>query len=108
MSKNKPVKRIPIQAAKDVAKKYKQNQVAIVTFDKTTGITHVITYGISVEECKQAALLGNLIKEHVLKWPKDQCNAVPSRAKKPHDPMDLDLDEYVKFAEDMGAKRVDY
>lgn len=73
--------RIPIKAAKDIAQKYKQNQVAIVTFDKSTGLTHVVTYGKSVEECEQAAALGNIIKKQILKWPAEKCISRPKRSK---------------------------
>jgi len=72
-------RRIPIEAAKDIADKYGQNQVVIVTFDKSTGLTHVVTYGKSVEECAEAAQGGNFVKR-ALGWPESLCNAKPKRA----------------------------
>lgn len=75
------MKRIPIQAAKDFCKKYDQDQAIIISFDKKTGKTHVITYGKTVEDCKQAANGGNLIKEKILGWDTKECIATPKRAK---------------------------
>ncbi len=71
---------IPIEAAKRIADEYDQNQVIIVTFDKQTGETHVVTYGRTIEECKQAAQGGNFVKK-ALGWPDSICHAVPERAK---------------------------
>lgn len=71
-------KRIPIKAAVDIAKKYDQSQVIIVTFEKDTGKCHVVTYGRSLEDCKQAAKGGNFVKR-ALGWPEEMCNAKPAR-----------------------------
>ena len=49
-------KRIPINAAKAIADKYDQHQVIILTWDKANGLTHVVTYGVTVKDCQQAAL----------------------------------------------------
>jgi hypothetical protein len=74
-------KRIPISAAKRIADDYGQSQVVIITFDKDAGgITHVVTYGRTVEECAQAALGGNFVKK-ALGWPEAECRAVPARAR---------------------------
>jgi hypothetical protein len=73
-------KRIPITAAKRIAKDYDKDQVIIVTWDKKHGRTHVTTYGKSTEECRQAADGGNLVKK-ALGWPDELCKAKPSRAK---------------------------
>ena len=72
-------KLIPIKAAKDIAEKYDATIVCIVTWDGKTGVQHVVTYGKSLQECGWAADLGNKIKEKILKWPKDLCNAMPKR-----------------------------
>lgn len=74
------VKRIPISAAKRVAEEYGQSQVVLVTFDKSTGFTHVVTYGVTVEDCAQAAQGGNLVKR-ALGWPEALCNAKPARVR---------------------------
>lgn len=69
-------KRIPVSAAKAIAKKYSQNQVILVTFDKTENRTHVVTYGTSLEECKQAAQGGNFVKK-ALGWPEHLYQDIP-------------------------------
>lgn len=74
------VKRIPISAAKEIADKYEQNQVIIVTFDKSENRTHVVTYGKTIEECKQAAQGGNFVKK-ALGWPDSLCHDKPTRSK---------------------------
>lgn len=72
-------KRIPIQAAKDIASKHACRQVIILAWDGVS--THVVTYGKSVEDCLQAANGGNAIKRS-LGWPESECNAVPARIKR--------------------------
>lgn len=73
--------KIPIVAARRIADEYGQSQVIMVTFDKTTGLTHVITYGATAEDCRQAADGGNFIKR-ALGWPEKLCNAKPWRRAK--------------------------
>ena len=72
------MKKLPIKAAKDFAHLWNQDQVIIMTWNKTTGITHVVTYGKTVEDCKQAALGGNLIKK-AIGFPAELCNSKPRR-----------------------------
>lgn len=72
-------KRIPITAAKRIAQEFLQDQVILITFDKTSGTTHVVTYGKSKEDCDQAAIGGNKLKREFLGWPEELCNAVPRR-----------------------------
>jgi hypothetical protein len=74
-------KRIPIAVARMVARDYGQSQVILVTFDRSTGLTHVVTFGETVEECAQAAQGGNLVK-HALGWPESLCNDKPARARR--------------------------
>lgn len=76
-------KRIPIACAKRIAHEHGQKQVIIVTFGDD-GVTHVVTYGRSIEDCDQAALGGNCVKR-ALGWPDELCCAVPSRVKKLRD-----------------------
>lgn len=58
-------KRIPISDAKNIGVKNGYNQVIIVAWDKTTGITSVCTWGSSIEQCKQAAEGGNFVKKSI-------------------------------------------
>ena len=74
-------KRIPITEAKRLAKTYSQNQVIIVTWDKVNNRQHVITYGLSVTDCAQAALGGNFVKK-ALGWPDEQCHDEPARVRR--------------------------
>lgn len=53
----------------------------LLTFDRSTGTTHVVTYGKTIEDCDQAAQGGNLLKK-TLGWPENLCNAQPSRIRK--------------------------
>lgn len=71
-------KRIPIQAAKDVAKTHGCRQVILLAWDGER--THVVTYGVNDEECCQAAIGGNRVKA-ALGWP-ESLMAEPSRVKK--------------------------
>jgi hypothetical protein len=85
------VKRIPISACKAISKKYGQSQVVLVTFDKTNNRQHVVTYGQSVQDCKQAALGGNFVKK-ALGWPDNLCHAKPARLKRtPEIPLEGNL-----------------
>ena len=74
-------KRIPTTEAKRLAKLYAQNQVIIVTWDKIYNRQHVVTYGLSVADCEQAALGGNFVKK-ALGWPDEQCHAEPARMRR--------------------------
>lgn len=74
-------KRIPIKRAADIAAQYAMDQVIIVTWDKANGCTHVVTYGVTLQDCKEAADGGNLVKR-ALGWPESECNAQPARARR--------------------------
>lgn len=73
--------KIPIADAKRIAKERGYTQIVIHAYDGETGIQHVTTYGVSVEDCKNAARGGNAIKK-LLGWPEDKCNAKPIRQQK--------------------------
>jgi len=77
-SMNKPVKRIPISAAKDISKRFGQDEVIIVTWDKVNNRTHVITYGKTIKQCAEAAQGGNFVKKS-LGWPDELCQTEPAR-----------------------------
>lgn len=70
-------KRIPISVAKRLAKELGQSIVVLVSFEDD--ISHVVTYGKSLEDSKKAATLGNDIKRQLLGWPTSECQAVPAR-----------------------------
>jgi hypothetical protein len=73
-------KKLPIKIAKDISKEYNQDQVIIITWDKTSGTTHVVTYGKTKEDCVQASQGGNKIKNTLLGWSAKQSLAIPSRS----------------------------
>ncbi len=75
------MKRIPIEAAKRISKEYEYPEVVIFAYDPITGTQHVTTYGVTKEQCIDAAKAGNFLKK-ALGWPEEKCNAQPSRAKK--------------------------
>jgi hypothetical protein len=56
-------KRLPIKAAETVGKEHGCRQVILLAFDGE--LTHIVTWGKSVEDCAQAAQGGNLLKA---KW----------------------------------------
>jgi hypothetical protein len=70
--------KIPIKAAKDLAKKYNKTQLILWAWDGDCQT--IVTYGESLEQCAQAATLGNDIKT-ALGWPKS-LHKTPSRVKR--------------------------
>lgn len=77
----KVTKRIPIKEAKGLAKDYNLTHVIIYGFDQNNNVQHVVTYGKSLDQCDQAAKLGNMMKEG-LGFPKSLCKSEPSRVQK--------------------------
>lgn len=77
-------KRIPIQAAKDVAKKFNLAQVILICWEvdekSRNAMTHIVTYGKTKEDCLMAAQGGNKLKK-ALGWPENLHHAEPSRMK---------------------------
>lgn len=59
--------RIPVSAARGFSLAHNCTQIIILAWDGT--LTHCVTWGKSVEDCAQAALGGNKLKE-ALGWPK--------------------------------------
>ena len=53
---------IKIEQAKKLAKELGYTEIVIYGFDKASGVEHVTTYGVSTDDCKQAADRGNKIK----------------------------------------------
>ena len=60
---------IPIDTAKEIAKKYDYNQVIIIARKVGhEGNEHVTTYGTNKENCLVAAQIGNFLKYKVMGW----------------------------------------
>lgn len=70
-------KRIPIAVAREVGRANGLSQVILCAWDGK--LTHVVTWGKTTEDCSQAAIGGNRIK-NALGWPKD-LHAEPSRVR---------------------------
>lgn len=69
--------RIPIRSAKLFAKELGLRQVIIAAWDGE--LTHVVIYGVTAEDCDQAAMGGERMKA-AMGWP-EAANALPSRVK---------------------------
>lgn len=74
--------RIPIKAARDIAKKYRYDQLIILGIDVAKNRQHVTTFGKSTVDADQAAQGGNYIKQQLLGWPANECLAEPTRVRK--------------------------
>ena len=72
------MKRLPIRSAKEVARKYKQDQVILITFDAANNLTHVVSYGKTLKDCKEAADAANAFRWQ-LGFPVALCHEVPRR-----------------------------
>lgn len=81
MEKNKRAKLVPISSLKKIAEDFGYDQVINVSWDKSTGVTNMATYGSDEEQCQQAAVGGNFVKK-ALGWPESLQEAIPSSAKK--------------------------
>ncbi len=57
-------KRVPISAAKEFGKKYKKDQVIIISYDKETNTFWFTTWGKTKKECKDAAASGESIQAY--------------------------------------------
>ena len=77
----KPARRIPIAAAKHFAKTLGLDQVIIVGWTRANGLTHVTTYGQSLDDCKTAAIGGNVVKR-ALQFPEEMCQDKPARQRR--------------------------
>jgi hypothetical protein len=71
------MKRIPVKAASNIGKEYNAKQVILLVWDGE--LTHIVTWGKTVDDCSQAADGGNMLKQ---KWGWPECNDQPSRVKK--------------------------
>ena len=73
---------VPVEAAKNVAKSYKKDQVILICWSEEDNKTWVTTYGATEIDCDQAAQGGNWLKKNFLNWPKSECCAEPERVSK--------------------------
>ncbi len=69
---------VKIEYAKKLAKDLGYSEVIIYAYDKETDIESVTTYGVTKEDCEDAAEIGNDIKR-LMGWPKEFCNTKPER-----------------------------
>jgi hypothetical protein len=101
-------KRIPIQAAKDVAKKFNLAQVILICWEvdevSRNAMTHIVTYGKTKEDCLEAAQGGNKLKK-ALGWP-ENLHAAPARMKGKTIVEQAKLEEILKWARstDLGPE----
>ena len=75
------MKKMPIKAAKDLAEKYGQDMVILVTWEQKTNTTHTVSYGRTLEQCEAAANSINKVRA-VVGFPPEKCAEVPARVKK--------------------------
>lgn len=75
------MKRLPIQAAKDIAAKYKQAQVILVTWDEESKLVHTVSYGKTFLDCERAAEGANVVRK-ALGFPEALCNEKPARSRR--------------------------
>lgn len=73
MVDERPMKRIPIRAAEEVARSYGYDQVIIIARrtgeDPEPNGEHVTTYGINKQHCEIAARTGDYVKHKIMGWP---------------------------------------
>ncbi len=66
------MKRIPIEAAKKIAKEYGYDQVMIyarkVDTPEKTGGEHMTTYGVNKKHCDAMARIGKFLQSKIMKW----------------------------------------
>jgi len=75
------MKRLPIQAAKDIATKYKQAQVILVTWDEESKLVHTVSYGKTLTDCERAAEGANVVRK-ALGFPEALCELKPARSRR--------------------------
>ena len=94
------MKRLPIQAAKDIATKYDQSQVILVTWDENDEMVHAVSYGQTLTECSRAAMGANMVKR-ALGFPESKCNDKPARMRRKGVPSVVDKaaarEKYLRF-----------
>ncbi len=71
--------RIPIKAAREIAKRYGLSQV-VIWGKEDSASQHVTTYGRTIAQCSLAANFGNHLKRS-LGWPEELCQTKPARVR---------------------------
>lgn len=67
----KPVKPIPIAAAKEIAETFGYHQVVMIGRRiGDDGVEHCTTYGVDPENSSVAARIGDFLKHKVMGWPR--------------------------------------
>ena len=99
------MKRLPIKAAKEVARAYKLRQVILVAWDGAA--MHVVTYGTSVVDCDHAAQGGNIVKR-AIKFPEALCVAEPQRVVRMRDEISRLLEALEPFVRIEERLRAEY
>lgn len=56
-------KRVPITAAREVAKKYDKQEIVILAIDREFNKIHITTYGVSKHYCLNAEITGDFLTE---------------------------------------------
>ena len=72
--------RLPVKALKELANRYGYSVVVVYAYEPKNRMSHVATWGRSIELCDQAAEWGNKMKD-ALGWP-ESLHGEPSRVKK--------------------------
>lgn len=73
MAERKPMKPIPIGAARNIAETYRYDQVVIIGRRVGEGGgEHVTTYGRDKAHCSVAARIGDFLKHKVMGWPQER------------------------------------
>jgi hypothetical protein len=83
INKRPTVTRIPIKAAREVAQRFDQDQVILITFGARPPRTHVVTFGKTLTDKAMAARFGNKLKRS-WGWTEDLCCSVPAAVR--HNP----------------------
>lgn len=67
------MKKIPIEAAKKIAKSYGYDQVIIyarkVDTEDLVGGEHMTSYGVNPAHCQAAAVICDFLKTKIMGWP---------------------------------------
>jgi hypothetical protein len=70
-------KHFPIKAIEKLGREQDCRQIIVLAWDGE--LTHIVTWGKTIDDCSQAADGGNMLKE---KWGWPECNDQPSRVRK--------------------------
>ena len=75
---NDTINDITINMAKDISEKSGYDEVVIFGYNPKSGKQHITTYGVTIEQCKDAAKAGNYLKK-ALNWPEELCHTEPKK-----------------------------